>query len=169
MERLPYIDDHARAIGASSEEVWSALVRFMGGWATVPGLLADAWGLEHRRRRGTWRDTVEIGDAAPGFAVAFADAPHRLVLRGRHRFSDYELRFDLEPLEPGRTLLRATTFAVFPGVSGRLYRSLVIGTRGHVLAVWRMLRAVARRAERPGGESAEHRRPDLAQTARRAV
>jgi hypothetical protein len=169
MERLPYIDDHARAIGASPDDVWHALVRFVGGWAAVPDVLADAWGLEHRRRRGNWRGSVNVGDAAPGFAVALVDAPHRLALRGRHRFSDYELRFDLEPLEPRRTLLRATTFAVFPGAGGRVYRLLVIGTRGHVLAVWRLLAGVARRAEQRSAGSAEHCRPNPVQVARRAV
>lgn len=159
MERPPYIDDHARAIGASPDEVWNALVRFVGGWASVPGVIANAWGLEHARRRGDWRGQVAVGDEAPGFAVAVAEPPRQLVLRGRHRFSAYELRFDLEPLEPGRTLLRATTFAAFPGITGRLYRMLVIGSRGHVLAVWRLLASVAHRAE-----SAQQRRPHVPQT-----
>jgi hypothetical protein len=128
MERPPYIDDHARTIGATPEHVWAAVVRFFGG-------------------DGRW------------FTVATAEPPRRLVLRGSHWFSIYELRFDLEPLEPGQTLLRATTFAAFPGITGRLYRMLVIGTRGHVLAVRRLLGAVAERAE-----SAELRRPYVRQT-----
>jgi hypothetical protein len=148
--------------------VWTALVRFAGGWSSVPAVLAKAWGLEHSRRSGGWRGHVTVGDEAPGFAVAEADAPRRLVLRGGHRFATYELRFDLEPLERQRTLLRATTFAEFPGAGGRLYRLLVIGTGGHVLAVRRLLSGVAGRAEWRA-RSAEHRRADVSQSARRAV
>jgi hypothetical protein len=43
--------------------------------------------------------------------------------------------------------LSAETRAEFPGRSGSAYRALVIGTRGHVLAVNSILRAVRRRAE----------------------
>jgi hypothetical protein len=45
--------------------------------------------------------------------------------------------------------VRAETRAAFPGLQGRAYRALVIGTRGHVLAVRRLLRAVKARAEDP--------------------
>jgi hypothetical protein len=39
----------------------------------------------------------------------------------------------------------AETRAVFPGLKGRVYRALVIGTRLHVLAVRRVLGGVSRR------------------------
>ena len=45
-------------------------------------------------------------------------------------------------------LLGAETRAEFPGKTGRLYRTAVIGTRGHVLATRSVLRTVRRRAER---------------------
>ena len=38
--------------------------------------------------------------------------------------------------------------AVFPGLKGRAYRTLVIGTRMHVLVTNRVLDSVRRRAER---------------------
>ncbi len=40
------------------------------------------------------------------------------------------------------TLLSARTYADFPGVGGRVYRALVVGSGAHVLAVRRMLRSV---------------------------
>jgi hypothetical protein len=40
----------------------------------------------------------------------------------------------------------AHTSAAFPGLAGRAYRALVIGTGGHRIVVKQLLRAVARRA-----------------------
>lgn len=47
----------------------------------------------------------------------------------------------------GGTLLRATTYAEFPGLRGRGYRALVIGSRLHVVATRGMLRSVARASQ----------------------
>jgi hypothetical protein len=58
--------------------------------------------------------------------------------------------FELDPLEPDRTRVRARTHAAFPGL-GRLYRQLVIGTRIHVLATRGLLRATRKRAVRTTG------------------
>jgi hypothetical protein len=88
-----------------------------------------------------------VGDTLPGFAVTEVEPPHLLTLRGGHRFSDYELRFELERLTSGGTRLRAKTSAAFPGLKGRVYQALVIGTRAHRVAVRRLLAQVARRAE----------------------
>lgn len=89
--------------------------------------------------------TRMLGTEPPaGFAIAEQVEPARLVLRGRHRFSRYELAFDLGDAGPGRTRLRATTRAAFPGPHGRVYRALVIGTRLHVVATRGLLRRVAR-------------------------
>ena len=68
--------------------------------------------------------------------------------RGRHRFARYELTFRVDPLDDGTCRVRARTSASFPGLRGRAYRALVIGTRGHVLVVRRMLGATRHRAER---------------------
>jgi len=70
-----------------------------------------------------------------------------LALSGRHRFSYYELRFELEQYPAGGTRVRATTLAAFPGLKGQLYRMAVIGTRGHRIAIGRLLAVIARRAE----------------------
>jgi hypothetical protein len=75
------------------------------------------------------------------------ERPRLLILRGRHRLAEYELRFELHQDERARTALSAVSSARFLGLSGRLYRLLVIGTGGHVLAVRRILGRVASRAE----------------------
>ena len=71
----------------------------------------------------------------------------RLTMAGHHRFSRYRLVFDLAETDLGSaagggTLLTATTLAAFPGPHGFIYRALVIGSRGHLVAVHRMLRAI---------------------------
>jgi RNA polymerase sigma-70 factor (TIGR02960 family) len=73
-----------------------------------------------------------------GFAVAERRKPSRLVLVGHHRFARYELVFEVDTAG-GHTTLRARTFAEFPGVLGRLYRTAVIGSGGHAFVVRRLL------------------------------
>jgi hypothetical protein len=149
MERLPYIDDHVKAINAPPERVWAALLGTMRGQLghQLPQPLLAAWGLEQPARSGNWVNSVRVGDTIPGFAVAETEPPRLLSLRGRHRFSRYELRFELDWPHPNRVEIHAKTSAVFPGVHGRIYRALVIGTGGHRIAVRRMLTVIARRAE----------------------
>lgn len=148
MERLPYIDEHSTTIGATRERVWAALavtLRANLGHA-VPAAIARAWGLQPSRSLGDRRAALAPGDAIPGFTVAQAQAPERLALCGRHRFSRYALVFELDAGGDDRCTLRARTSAEFPGLAGRIYRALVIGTGGHRLAVRRLLRDIARRA-----------------------
>jgi hypothetical protein len=57
------------------------------------------------------------------------------------------LTFRVEAAGRDRTRLRAESRAVFPGVAGGIYRLLVIGTGGHIVAVRRLLASVKRRAE----------------------
>jgi hypothetical protein len=90
--------------------------------------------------------TIHLGYTLPGFAVAEINAPKRLELRGGHRFSNYALVFELDATNLAGCTLRAQTWAEFPGLTGRAYRALVIGSRGHRVVVRRMLRRVARRA-----------------------
>lgn len=148
MERLPYIDRHQRLIQATPEQVWSSLVQTLRarlGGARTPSLVVRALRLEQTATSTGWRGDVHVGDTLPGFAVVHARACEDLVLRGRHRFSSYELRFDLVSHGAG-CILAATTAAAFPGLSGRAYRALVIGTRGHRFIVRNLLRDVARHA-----------------------
>jgi hypothetical protein len=68
------------------------------------------------------------------------------VLEGRHPFSRYALVFVIEPAAARGALVRAQTSAAFPGLAGRAYRALVIGSGAHALIVRRMLRRVAAEA-----------------------
>lgn len=154
MEPPPHIDDHLRTVRASPERTWSALLAVvqhsMG--RPLPAMLVSAWGLNPPRRSGDW-DRPALGASIPGFAVAEVDAPRLLVLRGRHRFSRYELRFTIAAAGPDQVDLGACSSGEFPGVFGAIYRGLVIGSRGHVLAVRRLLAGIADRAE---GEARAH-------------
>jgi hypothetical protein len=108
--------------------------RVAGGLGCVPGERAGEPG--------------EIGSTVPGFLITRAVPPAVLALMGEHRFSRYALVFRITQTPAGPARLSAETRAEFPGRSGSLYRTLVIRTRGHVLAVHSILRSVRRLAER---------------------
>lgn len=116
MERLHYIDENATDVAAGRDRTWDALQRVV----------------------------CKGPDSAPvGFALESAVAPERLALRGRHWFSEYAFVFELEEAGPGRTRLHAKSWADFPGLHGKIYRALVIGTGGHRVVVKGLLRRVA--------------------------
>jgi hypothetical protein len=147
LEELPAIDEHGTLVLAPVEQTWQALLpvvrsSFSGSAA---GRVARALRCHPAEASG---DIGVRGSTVPGFCVVRVVEPAVLALQGEHRFSHYGLVFRLEPTRDERTLLRAETRAEFPGLKGKAYRTLVIGTRGHVLAVNRILRAVRRRAER---------------------
>jgi hypothetical protein len=126
----PFVDEHAIDIAAPREAVWAGLQRQVAAMlAAEGGVLRTVLGTEPRA----------------GFAVAETAPPERLVLVGRHRFARYRLAFELDDAEPGATRLRARTFAAFPGMHGRVYRALVIGSRAHVVATRQILRSIRRR------------------------
>ena len=133
MEALPVVDEHSRDVRADPERVWDALMRFVHGPLArpAPRAFVSLWNLQ----------------PASGFDVAEEAAPRHVVLRGHHRFSHYELAFDVAPGPDGATV-SARTSAVFTGIAGTFYRALVIGTGGHRLAVHHMLRQIGRTAER---------------------
>ncbi|GAB3662181.1 hypothetical protein [Glycomyces tarimensis] len=93
------------------------------------------------------RDSVLLAllgtEPRSGFAVAREAPGSVLELSGRHRFSRYRLVFEAFDVGDG-TEVSARTFADFPGVRGRVYRALALGSRGHVLAVRGMLRTIRR-------------------------
>ena len=132
---LPYVDEHAATVAAGADRVWAALEGY------VTASLASA------NRHPVAR---VLGASQPsGFEVVEAVPGERLRLAGSHRFARYSLVFDLGSRAPATTVLRATTYATFPGLHGRAYRALVIGTGGHALATRSIVRAVRRRAESP--------------------
>ncbi|MDP7704149.1 MULTISPECIES: hypothetical protein [unclassified Mycobacterium] len=120
MERLPYIDEHAIAIPASPAQAWAALLA------------------------KTCRDPADPRTVPLGFALEEATPPRRLALKGRHPFAAYRLVYELDP-DGGGVRLRALTFAAFPGLRGKVYRALVIGSGAHRIVVRRMLRRIAAR------------------------
>jgi hypothetical protein len=148
MAELPLIDEHSIAVDRGPEAVWPALLDTVDGSTSsrlaTPG--ARVLGCEDVRAGGP--RPLTTGSTIVGFHVAEVSPGRELRLAGQHRFSSYGLVFRIQARDGGGTLVTAETRAVFPGVRGRIYRALVIGTRGHVLAVRRMLAAIERRAER---------------------
>ena len=147
MEQLPHIDEHSVEIAAGSAVTWNALLRVVEGsfGSTATGRIARLLGCADVDAAGP-RPLV-AGSALPGFHVEAADQPLELALAGSHRFSEYALIFRLDELGDDHTRLRAETKATFPGLKGGVYRTLVIGTRGHVLVTRRLLNAAKHRAE----------------------
>lgn len=130
MKRLPYIDEHRIRVHEDSAATWSALLRSV---CRDPG------------------DPTTV--RWPYFSLEEATPPLQLALKGRHLFAEYKLVFELAEDGPGRTLVTARTWAAFPGVSGTVYRALVIGTGGHRVAVRRMLKGIAAQANQQGTAS----------------
>jgi hypothetical protein len=147
-DRLPYIDEHSIEIAADAETTWEAALRVVDGSfaSTRSSTVARLLGCADTDVSGP--QPLVVGSTVPGFHVETIERPSQLGLGGSHRFSRYALIFRVDALGEGRTRLRAETRAEFPGLKGRAYRALVIGTRGHVLLLRRLLGAVKRRAER---------------------
>ena len=125
---LPFVDEHRITIEAPREVVWRRLRSY------VDRGLASAHGSLFTRLLGAHPPS--------GFEVSEEVPSERLVLTGRHRFSRYALVFELDPSGQD-TVLKARTFAAFPGPHGRVYRLLVIGSHAHVVATRRILRQIA--------------------------
>lgn len=126
-------------------------------WAALPRAIAAAFGgrrgpsfarvLACRYDGDPARFAPVAGATLPGFRVARVEPDRLLELEGEHRFARYALTFRVDPRAEGATI-RAETRAAFPGLKGRLYRALVVGTGGHRIVTRRILRGIARRAER---------------------
>lgn len=136
--QLPYVDQHTVSVAAPRQVVWRALEQYVAAFLrrNAKGVFARLLGTEPRS----------------GFEIAERSLPDRLTLVGRHRFARYQLAFDLTDAAGGATELCATTHAEFPGLRGRVYRSLVVGTRAHVVATTHILRSIRRRAMMGGAD-----------------
>lgn len=147
ISRLPYIDEHSIDLGLGADDAWPYLVdgierSFGHGAARLYARLLRCDDVD-----ATGPRPFAVGSTVPGFHVESIDPRASLVIVGHHRFSDYALSFRLERLDPYRTRLHAETRADFPGPMARIYRLLVIGSGGHVVAVRRLLSGVKRRAD----------------------
>jgi hypothetical protein len=101
-------------------------------------------------RADTWSAVHACAVRMPFFALDETVPVHRLALTGRHLFAVYQLVFELDYDGPSRTRLCARSWADFPGVHGKVYRALVIGTGGHRIAVRQLLRRIAAKARARG-------------------
>lgn len=133
MDQVPFVDDHTRAVDAPAEVAWQAA--------------SDLLDVEFRGLAGRYARLVGVSGGRP-FVVERAEPPFLLAFSGEHRFSQYRLTFSLRRLSASRCAITAHTSAVFPGRLGRLYKLVVIDSRAHVLMTRRLLRQIARRAER---------------------
>ncbi|MGZ4675792.1 MAG: hypothetical protein ACXVJ7_03750 [Acidimicrobiia bacterium] len=145
--QLPYIDEHAVDIAAGAEDLWPVLLEGIEHSFCHRGASIYARAIRCDESEAAGPRPITRGSAVPGFRVSTATPGSLLVLEGHHRFSSYALTFRLEALGADHTRLHAETRAAFPGVAGRLYRLVVIGTGGHVVAVRRLLAGIQRRAE----------------------
>ena len=120
MERLPYIDEHAITVAASRDRTWPAV------------------------RRIICRDPHDPMSVPIGFVLDEARPPERFALKGQHLFATYKWVFELDAEGPERTRVRSATWAHFPGLRGKMYRALVIGSGGHRVVVrWTLKRIAA--------------------------
>ncbi|HET6638067.1 MAG TPA: hypothetical protein VFH82_04715 [Gemmatimonadota bacterium] len=135
------------ATSASAEEVWAALPEALREACERPWARRYARFLECRDQGSEREFDAAVDETLAGFRVASADPPRRLSLEGRHRFSRYQLTFEIEP-QGSFSRVRAVTQAEFPGLRGGLYRAAVVGSGGHRIITRRILKSIARRAER---------------------
>jgi hypothetical protein len=146
INELPYVDEHSVVIAAGADDVWAALGELDNAFSRAGvAAYARAVGCADYRASGP-RPLIE-GSSIPGFGVVAAVPRSDLVLAGRHRFSSYALTFRIDELSAGRSRLRAESRAAFPGLTGTVYRMLVIGTGGHVIGMRRLLSGIKRAAE----------------------
>jgi hypothetical protein len=145
---LPYLDEHATVIAAPADVVWRVLGETFERSFSHLGASGYVRLVGAADRLAPGPRPLAPGSTLPGFHVVDAVVGRRLALEGRHRFSTYSLTFRLEPIDAGRTRLRAESRAVFPGLAGGIYRALVVGTGGHVIGMRRLLSTISRRCDR---------------------
>ena len=147
---LQFIDRLGIEVEADPDTTWSALVEVLVGSleSRASHLAVRVLGSDELVASGP-RPLVS-GSTLPGFRVVEAIEPRTLVLDGSHRFARNEMAFSLSGIGPDLTELAVVTRAEFPGPIGSIYRALVIGSGGHVVATRRLLKAVGREAEALG-------------------
>jgi hypothetical protein len=134
MTELPFIDEHSVSVAVPVDRAFNVAAEIM------PRMASTGPSSVYARLVGC--------DGGRPFHVESSERPRVLILRGRHRFSNYELALLIEPDGDASSTIRAATRASFPGVAGGLYRAAVIGTGAHRIATNRLLGLIKERAER---------------------
>ena len=147
VDELPRIDEHACVIRAGVDDVYPIAVRTLlaGFTGLTARIIATVLGREPADV--STDQTPRVGRTVAGFAITQLEPPHLLVLRGRHHFSRYAIVLTLEP-HPAGSRCVIESRGEFPGLPGRVYETLVIGSHGHVMAVRHVLRSIRTAAER---------------------
>lgn len=146
LEELPPIDEHYIDVEAAAEATYAAL------FPTLESALGNKFAHSYCERVGALEteahgDLHHPGGTLPGFTVIRAIAPVMLALAGEHKYAQYAVVFRIDLLPGQRSRVRLETRAKFVHGRGTLYRAAVVGTRGHIIIVNRMLRSIKRRAE----------------------
>jgi hypothetical protein len=138
---LPFVDEHHVVVAAGAAAVWQTLTGVVGRKRVGRSeAYARLVGAEPAAASGS---ALEEGSTLPGMRVVESVPGCRAVLAGRHFFFRYTLVLELESAPDGSgTVLRAATYAVFPGPLGFVYRQLVIGSGAHGKLVRRLLAEV---------------------------
>jgi hypothetical protein len=147
---LPCIDEHEISVNVPASVAWTALVAVFGRLTTRPTsrIFAKAVRCRPNRAIGT---AVTVGEALPGFLVARCEVPKEWALEGEHLFSRYAVTFQIASVDSEHCRVAAQSSAEFPGLHGKIYRTIVIGSGGHAIGVRRILRSIKTKAEHSGG------------------
>jgi hypothetical protein len=141
---LPLVDEHAIVVDVEPEVAWAAAAEAVEGAFSGAPARAYARAVRCADRAAGGPRPLDRGATLPGFHVEAAEPPSLLVLAGSHGFSTYELSVRVEDLGGGCSRVSARTRALFPGVTGALYRLAVIRSGAHRLGMRRLLDGIAR-------------------------
>lgn len=145
---LPFIDRLTVGVEADRETTWSALVEVLTRSLESRSSRFGARLLGSSVLEASGPRPIEAGATLPGFRVVAVERPAGLTLDGSHWFARHEMTFEIASSGTDCSELSVVTRAEFPGPVGTVYRGLVIGSGGHVLATRRLLNSVRREAER---------------------
>jgi hypothetical protein len=147
---LPYIDEHEISVNVPASVAWTAAVAAFGRLTTRPALRIFAKAIQCRPDHAIGA-AVTVGEALPGFLVTRCEVPREWSLEGEHLFSRYAVTFRIASVDSEHCRVAAQSSAEFPGLHGKIYRTIVIGSGGHAIGVRRILRSIKTEAEHSQG------------------